>query len=86
MTDLPNTTNAKPFRLGDVVMLAEDVRLKGFPGKTIPAGEPGIITDVDPEASNELMVRLVRRFDWLWCWRSMIPITADRVTLRLRRV
>jgi hypothetical protein len=66
------------LKIGDTVELIEDVYVKAF-DMTIRAGELGQVTDIDPDDLNALLVRLIRRFDWLGPWRNNIPVAAAGV-------
>jgi hypothetical protein len=78
------STNLPEFCVGDFVTLAQPIFLKLFPDKTVPAGEYARIVDIDPEAPSDLVLQLVRPFDYLRCWRNHIPAKTDMVTLLLR--
>jgi hypothetical protein len=77
------STNPPEFCVGDFVTLAQPIFLKLFPDKTVPAGEYARIVDIDPEAPSDLVLKLVRPFEWLRFSRNHIPAKADSVELFL---
>jgi hypothetical protein len=54
----------RKYRVGDVVLLRESVSVRAS-RRSIPAGEGGVIVDVNPEAPEKLNLLLSRQFRWL---------------------
>jgi hypothetical protein len=71
----------RKFLIGDVVLLRESVSVRAS-RRSVPAGEGGVIVDVDPEAPENLNLRLSRQFRWLR--GNIIRADAQQVVLVAR--
>lgn len=79
MTNPINSTNTPVFHVGDLIVLHQNVYLRGL-DKTVPAGVLGIVQLIDDEAPD-LLIKLLSHFGWLHCWRNRIPVTVSQVSL-----
>jgi hypothetical protein len=70
----------RKFRLGDAVVLTENVAMPYY-GVAILAGERGTSIDVDPESPDDLVIAMQRRIACLTSCRNMIGAKAAGVKL-----
>jgi hypothetical protein len=71
----------RKFQISDVVVLRESVYVRAC-DRFIPAGEGGIIVNVEPEVPEKLNLRLSRQFRWLRS--NILPADAHQVALLAR--
>jgi hypothetical protein len=79
MTCPTDSTNTPVFHVGDLIVLHQNVYLRGL-DKTVPAGILGIVQWVDDE-SSDLLVKLLDYFGWLDHWRNRIPVTSSQISI-----